>query len=311
LQLQRDMASNNHLECWAALTALPKIITADMVPAVLNDAVRLLDHKQELVRKKAVMALHRVYQLDSSALGHLTDKIRRALCDRDPAVMAATLCLLHDLAGRSPAAYKDLVPSLVSILKQVVEHRLPREFDYHRMPAPWIQMRLLRLLAVLGHGDQKVSEGMYEMLIDVMKRSDTGINVGYAVMYECVRTVTAVYPNAALLDAAAAAIARFVSSENHNLKYLGITGLAEIVKDHPGYAAAHQVAVIECLEDPDETLRRKTLDLLHRMINPVNVEFIVAKLLVFLEASTDEFLRADLVSRITTSAERFAPSNAW
>ena len=77
------------------------------------------------------------------------------------------------------------------------------------------------------------------------------------------------------------------------------------------YAAAHQVAVLECLEDPDETLRRKTLDLLYRMINPVNVEFIVAKLLVFLEAASDDHLKKELVSNITTSAERFAPSNAW
>uniref|UniRef100_A0A7S2WTQ1 AP-4 complex subunit epsilon-1 C-terminal domain-containing protein n=1 Tax=Rhizochromulina marina TaxID=1034831 RepID=A0A7S2WTQ1_9STRA len=310
-QLQRDMASINHLECWAALSALCKLVTKDMIPAVTGDVIRMLKHDTELVRKKAVMALHRFHQLAPDSVSHMVDQARRALCDKHPSVMAASLCWLQDMAVLTPAKFKDLVPSLVSILKQIIEHRLPRDFDYHRMPAPWVQMRLLQIMAVLGHGDQSSSEQMYEVLVDVMRRADTGINVGYAIVYECIRTVTWIYPNVTLLDNAAAAIARFVSSENHNLKYLGITGLAELVKDHPKYAAQHQVAVIECLEDPDDTLRRKTLDLLYRMINPVNVEFIAEKLLSFLESSSDEFLRKDLVGRISTSAERFAPDNGW
>ncbi|OQS02573.1 AP-4 complex subunit epsilon [Thraustotheca clavata] len=310
-QLQRDLQSPNHLEVCSALMAVCKLVTVEMIPAVQPMIMEALRHEIELVRKKAVMALHRFHQLNPDSVADMGDTLRRTLCDRDPSVMGAALCLLHDVALVNPAAYKDLVPSYVSILKQITEHRLPREFDYHRIPAPWIQIRLLKILALLGQADQTTSEGMYEVLHDVMRRADTGINVGYAIIYECVRTVTTIYPNSTLLDAAAASISRFISSDNHNLKYLGVTGLAAIVKDHPRYATAHQMAVIDCLEDPDETLKRKTLDLLYRMTNPVNVEFIVAKLTTFLREATDVFLRTELVNRITQCAERYAPNNAW
>ena len=42
-------------------------------------------------------------------------------------------------------------------------------------------MDILKILSVLGRGDQASSEGMYEVLVDVMRRADTGINVGYAI----------------------------------------------------------------------------------------------------------------------------------
>lgn len=310
-QIQRDMQSSNHLETCAALTAVCKIVTVDMIPAVLGEIVKLLKHDTDSVRKGAVCALHRLHQMDKDCLQDHLDKIRRVLCDKEPSVMGASLSLLLDLITEDPSAYKDLVPSFVSILKQITEHRLPRDFDYHRIPAPWIQMDLLRILAVLGRGDQAASEGMYEVLVDVMRRADTGINVGYAVVYEAVRTVTIIYPNTVLLDAAATAISRFIRSESHNLKYIGIKGLAAIVNDYPRYAADHQMAVIDCLEDPDETLKRKTLDLLFRMTNSVNVEFIVDKLLSSLASASDDHFRADLVNRITQCAERFAPGNSW
>jgi AP-4 complex subunit epsilon-1 len=79
---------------------------------------------------------------------------------------------------------------------QVTEHRLPREYDYHRMPAPWIQLKLLKLLGSLGAADKVCSDQMYEILHEVMKRADIGINVGYAIVYEAVRTCTTIVGSA-------------------------------------------------------------------------------------------------------------------
>ena len=310
-QMQRDLQSLNHLQICTGLIALAKLGTKDMIPAMVGLVATCLKNDEALVRKKAIMVMHRFSEMDMSSVEDYRDHFRRTLCDKDPSVMGSALHVLSDLAENDPLSYKDLVPSYVSILKQITEHRLPKDYDYHRMPAPWIQIKLLKILAILGAADQTSSEGMYEVILEVMRRADTGINVGYAIIYECVKTITAIYPNNTLLDAAAAAIGRFIASNNHNLRYLGITGLASIVADHPRYAAKHQLVVMDCLEDPDETLRRKTLELLHKMTNPVNVEMITGKMIEFLKGSNDEFLRKDLTFKITGIAERYAPSNEW
>jgi AP-4 complex subunit epsilon-1 len=312
-QMQRDLQSSSILDICASLIAVTSIITSDMVPAMQALVSKMMEHSSEIVRKKAIIALHRFHQLAPEAVekSELIMLLRKVLCDRDPSVMGASLNVIETMAMVDPKPFKDLVPSLISILKQVIEHRLPSDFEYHRVPAPWIQMKIVRILAVLGKNDANTSNGMYEILGECMKKADVGINAGYAVVYECIRTITSIYPNSTLLDAAADAISRFIQSKSQNLKYFGVTGLASIVEAHPQYAAQHQMSVIECLEDRDETLQRRTLDLLYRMTSPANVQFITERLLQFLRGSTDAFLQQDLTSKICNLAERYAPNNLW
>ena len=71
---------------------------------------------------------------------------------QDPAVMAASLNALTEVAAHDPRAYKNLVPSFVSILKQVVEGKLPRPYEYHKAPAPFVQVRTLLYSTSRWHG---------------------------------------------------------------------------------------------------------------------------------------------------------------
>ncbi|CAN1779685.1 AP-4 complex subunit epsilon [Linum perenne] len=309
--IQKDLKSDNFLIVCAALNAVCKLINEETIPAVLPQVVELLGHQKEAVRKKAIMALHRFYQKSPSSVSHLVSNFRKRLCDNDPGVMGATLCPLFDLINRDVSLFKDLVVSFVSILKQVAEHRLPKTYDYHQMAAPFIQIRLLKILSLLGSGDKQASEHMYTVVGDILRKCESTSNIGNAVLYECICCVSSIHPNPKLLESAADVIARFLKSDSHNLKYLGIDALGRLIKMSPEIAEQHQLAVIDCLEDPDDTLKRKTFELLHKMTKSTNVEVIVDRMIDYMISISDNHYKTEIASRCVALAEQFAPNNQW
>ena len=74
--------------------------------------------------------------------------------------------------------------------------------------------------------------------------------------------------------------------------------LAGVTRVSPKYAVEHQVAVIDCLEDPDDTLKLKTLELLATMTKANNVTVIVERLMAYLKGCTDEHVRRDIATKV-------------
>ncbi|CAM6025344.1 unnamed protein product [Sphagnum balticum] len=209
--IQKDLKSDNYLVCCAALTAVCKLLNEETIPGVLPQVVELLTHPKELVRKKAVMALHRFHQF-------YVTRTR---------VMSAAVCVLFDLMTADAQVYKNFTTSFMSIQKQI---------------------KILKILALLGAGDKHTSENMYSVLAEILKRSDGNSNIGNAILYECICTITTIHVSPRLLEVATEITSRFVKSENHNYKYMGIDALGCIIKLNPDFAEKHQLAVIDCLE---------------------------------------------------------------
>ncbi|GMH32396.1 hypothetical protein BSKO_00230 [Bryopsis sp. KO-2023] len=312
-----DLQSDNFLIVCAALTCVCKLVNVDAVGALVPQILSLITHPKEVVRKKAVMALHKLFLLDPRSEGPLAGvdmdrHLRQSLCDKDPSVMAATTCALYEMVKANAAPFRNLIPSLISILKQVCEHRLNKSYEYHHVPAPFIQTRILKILGQLGAGDKPSTENMRNILLTVLRQSNMRNTIGHAVLYECVRTITTVSPDPQLLEAAARTITGFLKPDNsHNLKYMGIDTLGGIVRINPKQAQDHQAAVMDCLEDPDDTLKLKTLNLLVKMTKPNNVEIVVEKLIAFLGSCPDEHIQRDICSRVSELSERYAPDTQW
>ena len=133
---------------------------------------------------------------------------------------AAWRRLLAVHAGcRAPAAKGIRLPPYACSLHSGLSrrnHALPH-------PSPWahdglddrlsqrpahLQIKLLKILAFMGAGDKAASENMYAVIGDAMRRANTGHTIGNAIIYECVRTITSIYPNPALLQAGEAPQAR-------------------------------------------------------------------------------------------------------
>ncbi|KAM9124659.1 AP-4 complex subunit epsilon-1 isoform 2-T2 [Pangshura tecta] len=175
----KDLQSTNLVEVCMALTVVSQIFPREMIPAVLPLIEDKLQHSKEIIRRKAVQALYKFYLIAPNQVQHIHDKFRKALCDRDVGVMAASLHIYLQMIKKNASGYKDLTESFVTILKQVVGGKLPIDFNYHSVPAPWLQIQLLRILGLLGKDDPRTSELMYDVLDESLRRAEINHNITY------------------------------------------------------------------------------------------------------------------------------------
>ena len=313
--LQKDLQSDNWLEVDMALGAIAHYSNSLIIQAVSEPVMKLMEHRVVQIRKKVVMVLFKFYQIDKNSVPDIDFRMKKLLCDIDPCVMAATLPYYKEVSKENPDLMKPVISALVSILKQTIENRLPKEFIYHRFQAPWIQITILEILSILGKDDQQSSEQIYEVLNLCFRNADNAKNnIGYATMYQCVKTICNIYPNDKLIQTASDCVSRFLKSDSPNLRCTGIIGLGLIIQINPKYVMNFQSIIVECMEVNDETLKKYTFNLLYKMTNINNVEIIVEKMIKYLsdmkKAEKSEY-NIEVLKKIIELMERFAPSKEW
>ncbi|KAG2434067.1 hypothetical protein HXX76_007795 [Chlamydomonas incerta] len=296
-----------------ALVALGNICSAEMARDLAPDVEKLMDSSMAFIRKKAALCAIRVVKKVPDLLEQFVDKAAELLNDRSQAVVlcGATLMLhILELEHSVVVKYRPFVSGICRILRQLLQPGISPEHDIGGITNPFLQVKLLRLLRLLGKGDAHSSDVMSDILAQVASNIEGARNAGNAILYECVQTIMGIESIGGLRVLAINILGRFLANKDNNIRYVALNTLAKVVAVDTQAVQRHRATIVECVKDADVSIRRRALELVYSLVNEANIRTLTRELLDYLAVSDAEF-KPDLTAKICMLIQRFAPDRRW
>ncbi|KAH0838304.1 Adaptor protein complex AP-2 alpha subunit [Lanmaoa asiatica] len=327
--IRKDLDENNEVNNCLALHAIANVGSSEMAEALSEDVHRLLisPTSQTFVKKKAALTLLRLYRKHPEVIPAAEWALRLVSIMDDPdlarlqagvvlCVTSLVMALAQDHLDAFAVCYTKAVDRLYRL---VIQHEYLATYAYYKVPTPWLQVKLLRLLQYYPPTeDPALRNALNEVLQTVMNNSAEPSrnvqhnNAQHAVLFEAIGLAIHLDTNSPLVDTAAVLLARFISSKETNVRYLGLDTMAHLAAraDSLDPLKKHQGTIILSLRDKDISVRRRALDLLYSMCDVDNSELIVGELLRYLKVA-DYVLREEMVLKIAILTEKYASSYKW
>lgn len=246
-------------------------------------------------------------------LDHFTERTKQLLSDKNHGVLLCGVTLAIEICQSDAEALQDFrqdVPLLVRHLKALVTTGYSPEHDVSGITDPFLQVKILRLLRLLGRDDAAASESMNDVLAQVATNTEASKNVGNSILYETVLTILEIEAENGLRVMAINILGKFLGNRDNNIRYVALNTLNKVVTMDTNAVQRHRNIIIDCLRDGDISIRRRALELSYALINESNVRVLTRELLAFLEVADNEF-KLGLTTQICLAAEKFAPNKRW
>ncbi|KAF8588353.1 Adaptor protein complex AP-3 delta subunit [Ramaria rubella] len=262
--LKKDLSSNPS-DVAVSLNGLAHIAGPDLARDLSHDLVAMLNHSRAHIRKRAVLALFKVFERYPDALQHSFPRLREKLEDPDPGVVSATVNVLCELALQNPTGYLSLAPQLFHILTTSTNN--------------WMLIKIIKLFGSLTPHEPRLVKKLQPPITHLISTTPA-----ISLLYECVRTsiiggMLQGYQGDALARTCVTKLAAFLEDSDQNLKYIALLALVKIVPSHPHLVAEYQETILSSVDDSDISIRMRALELVSEMVTPNNLQSIVQQLL--------------------------------
>ncbi|XP_050546578.1 AP-3 complex subunit delta-1 [Daktulosphaira vitifoliae] len=285
--IRKDLNSQNQYDAGVALSALACFISPDLARDLANDIMTLLTSTKPYLRKKAVLMMYKVFLRFPEALRPAFPRLKDKLEDMDCGVQSAAVNVVCELARKNPKNYLSLAPVFFKLMTSSTNN--------------WMLIKIIKLFGALTPLEPRLGKKLIEPLTNLIHSTSA-----MSLLYECINTVIAVLisissgmPNHnASIQLCVQKLRILIEDSDQNLKYLGLLAMSKILKSHPKSVQSHKDLIMICLDDKDESIRLRALDLLYGMVSKKNLMEIVKKLMVHMEKAEGTVYRDELLVKI-------------
>ncbi|XP_045845932.1 AP-3 complex subunit delta-1 [Meles meles] len=286
-QIRKDLSSPSQYDTGVALTGLSCFVTPDLARDLASDIMTLMSHTKPYIRKKAVLIMYKVFLKYPESLRPAFPRLKEKLEDPDPGVQSAAVNVICELARRNPKNYLSLAPLFFKLMTSSTNN--------------WVLIKIIKLFGALTPLEPRLGKKLIEPLTNLIHSTSA-----MSLLYECVNTVIAVLislssgmPNhSASIQLCVQKLRILIEDSDQNLKYLGLLAMSKILRTHPKSVQAHKDLVLQCLDDKDESIRLRALDLLYGMVSKKNLVEIVKKLMSHVDKAEGTTYRDELLTKI-------------
>ncbi|XP_073972630.1 adaptor protein complex 1, gamma subunit isoform X2 [Rhodnius prolixus] len=311
--LKNDLNSSTQFVVGLALCTLGAIASPEMSRDLAGEVERLMKSPNAYVRKKAALCAYRIILKVPELMEIFLPATRSLLSEKNHGVLITGVSLITEMCENSVDTlqhFKKIVPNLVRILKNLILAGYSPEHDVSGVSDPFLQVKILRLLRILGKNDVEASEAMNDILAQVATNTETSKNVGNTILYETVLSIMDIRSESGLRVLAINILGRFLLNNDKNIRYVALNTLLKTVHVDTSAVQRHRTTILECLKDPDVSIRRRALELSFALVNTSNIRTMMKELLSFLEKTDPEF-KEMASSSIVLAAEKYSPNIKW
>ncbi|XP_027095343.1 AP-1 complex subunit gamma-2-like [Coffea arabica] len=312
--IKQDLNHTNQYIVGLALCALGNICSAEMARDLAPEVERLLQFRDPNIRKKAALCTIRIIRKVPDLAENFINSAASLLKEKHHGVLLTGVQLCTDLCKVSSEALeyfrKKCTEGVVKVLKDLANSPYAPEYDIAGITDPFLHIRLLKFLRVLGQGDVDTSDCMNDILAQVATKTEPNKNAGNAILYECVATIMSIEDNGGLRVLAINILGRFLSNRDNNIRYVALNMLMRAITVDSQAVQRHRATILECVKDSDASIRKRALELVYVLVNESNVKPLTKELIDYLEVSEPEF-RGDLTAKICSIVEKFSPEKIW
>uniref|UniRef100_A0A8C0ZZ12 AP-2 complex subunit alpha n=1 Tax=Castor canadensis TaxID=51338 RepID=A0A8C0ZZ12_CASCN len=325
--IKNDLASRPTFMC-LALHCIANVGSREMGEAFAADIPRILvaGDSMDSVKQSAALCLLRLYKAspDLVPMGEWTARVVHLLNDQHMGVVTAAVSLITCLCKKNPDDFKTCISLAVSRLSRIVSSASTdlQDYTYYFVPAPWLSVKLLRLLQCYPPPEDAAVKGrLVECLETVLNKAQEPpkskkvqhSNAKNAILFETISLIIHYDSEPNLLVRACNQLGQFLQHRETNLRYLALESMCTLASSEFSHEAVktHIDTVINALKtERDVSVRQRAADLLYAMCDRSNAKQIVSEMLRYLETA-DYAIREEIVLKVAILAEKYAVDYSW